>query len=169
MKKILKITAMLLIIAAVMFAAGCAEESETGESETPETPGTAGENATENITVENNETEANETVETGQIVTEADNGTSINIINGENFTLQLRENPSTGYSWQLNVSEGLNILSDNYTQDEASEDMVGVGGNHTWLIEALSEGSQQVNGIYKQEWMNTTGTEDNFTLTVEVE
>ncbi|MGA9188282.1 MAG: protease inhibitor I42 family protein [Methanosarcina sp.] len=154
MKKILKIITMLFVIAAVVFAAGCTEKSEP---------------VTENNTTENNTTQANETVETGQIVTEADNGTSISLKNGENFTLQLRENPSTGYSWQLNVSKGLTILSDGYTQDEAPEGKVGVSGNRSWIIEAVDQGSQQVNGIYKQSWMNTTGTEKNFTLTVEVD
>ncbi|WP_082089254.1 protease inhibitor I42 family protein [Methanosarcina horonobensis] len=93
----------------------------------------------------------------------------MSIKNGENFTLQLRENPSTGYSWELNVSEGLSILSDNFTQDQVSENMTGVPGNHSWIIEAVDQGTQQMNGIYKQAWENATGTEDNFTLTVEVE
>jgi inhibitor of cysteine peptidase len=180
MKKILKIIAMLLVIAAVVFAAGCTEEEEPAENETPEdseqvspaTPETSnvtGENVTENNTAENNTTEINETVETGQVVTEADNGTSISLKSGEDFTLQLRENPSTGYSWQLNLSEGLSILNDYYTQDEAPEDMAGVPGTHSWIIEAVDQGSQQVNGTYKQPWENTTGPEDNFTLIVEVD
>ena len=179
MKKILKIIAMLLVIAAVVFAAGCAEKTETAGNETqedseqvppatPETSNMTGENVTENNTAENNTTEVNETVETGQIVTEADSGKTISLKNGDYFTLQLRENPSTGYSWQLNVSEGLTILSDGYTQDPAPEDKVGVPGNHRWEIKAVTPGSQQVNGIYKQPWENTTGTEENFTLTVEV-
>ena len=184
MNKILKIISMLLVIAAVVFAAGCTEESEAAGNETqedseqvspatPEATNMTGENVTENNTAENNTAEnntaeVNETVETGQVITEADNGTNISLKNGENFTLQLRENPSTGYSWQLNVSEGLSILNDNYTQDEAPEGKVGVPGNHSWIIEAVDQGSQQVNGIYKQPWENATGPEENFTLTVEV-
>ncbi|AKB27956.1 hypothetical protein MSSIT_1237 [Methanosarcina siciliae T4/M] len=179
MKKILKLMALLLAIAAVVFAAGCAEDAEPAENETPEdseqvTPATpetsnmANENVTENITTENNATEANETVVTGQVVTEADNGTNISLNNGENFTLQLRGNPTTGYSWQLNVSEGLSILSEDYTQDPAPEEATGVPGTYTWVIQAVSEGSQQVNGEYIQPWENATGTEDNFTLTIEV-
>ena len=162
MKKILKIISMLLVIAAVVFAAGCTEEAEPEDDVTEN-------NTAENNTAENNTTEVNETAETGQVVTEADNGTSISLKNGENFTLQLRENPSTGYSWQLNLSEGLTILNDGYTQDPTPEEMVGVPGTHQWEIKAVISGSQQVKGIYKQSWMNTTGTEDNFTLTVEVD
>lgn len=153
MKKMLKILTMLLVIAAVVFAAGCADKSE---------------NVIENNTTENNTTQANETVVTGQVVTEADNGTSISLKNGDNFTLQLWENPSTGTSWELNLSEGLSILDDYHTPDPHPEGSEGFGGNHTWTIQAEAPGSQQINGIYKQSWMNTTGTEDNFTLTVEV-
>jgi len=164
MKKILKIMAMLSIIAAVVFAAGCAEKPEAAENETQEAS-----NITNETVTEANITQANETTETGQVVTEADSGTSISLKKGENFTLQLRENPSTGYSWELNVTEGLSVLSDEYTQDEAAEDKVGVGGTHTWILEAVEPGSQHVNGIYRRSWENTTGTEENFTLTVEVE
>ncbi|AKB37288.1 hypothetical protein MSSAC_2698 [Methanosarcina siciliae C2J] len=179
MKKILKLMALLLAIAAVVFTAGCAEDAEPAENETPEdseqvtpaTPETSNmteENVAENNTAENNATEANETVVTGQVVTEADNGTNISLNNGEKFTLQLRGNPTTGYSWQLNVSEGLSILSEDYTQDPAPEGYTGVSGIYTWVIQAVDPGSQQVNGIYKRLWENTTGTEDNFTLAVEV-
>jgi inhibitor of cysteine peptidase len=159
LEKILKIISMLLVIAAVVFAAGCTDTSEKVTEN----------NTAENNIAENNTIQANETVEKGQAVTEADNGTSISIKNGENFTLQLRENPSTGYAWELNVTEGLSILSDNYTQDEAPEGDTGVSGTHTWIIQAVEQGSQQVNGIYKRSWENTTGTEDNFTLNVEVD
>jgi len=174
MKKMLKLIAMLLVIVAVVFAAGCAEEPETAGNETQvdseqvssataETP-----DITDETVTEANTTQSNETIETGQIVTEAENGKSISLKNGEIFILQLRENPSTGYSWELNVSEGLNILSDGYAQDKAPEGEVGVPGTHSWTIEAVSQGSQQVNGIYRRPWENTTGTEDNFTLNVEV-
>ncbi|MCQ1535874.1 protease inhibitor I42 family protein [Methanosarcina sp. KYL-1] len=146
MSKILKAIAVLLLIAAVLFAAGCTEKTETPGNETP----------------------GNETTETGMVVTEADSGKTVSLKKGENFTLKLRENPSTGASWQLNLSEGLSILDDYYTQDPAPEGEVGVPGNHTWIIEAAAPGSQQIDGIYKQSWMNTTGEEETFKLTVEV-
>ena len=46
--------------------------------------------------------------------------------------------------------------------------LVGAGGVHLWEIKAVAEGSQQVKGIYKKSWENETGTEDKFTLNVEV-
>lgn len=175
MKIMLKLIVMLSVIAAVVFAAGCAEEPENAGNETPTgseqvssvTPETPG--ITDETVNEANATQGDQTIETGQIITEAENGKNIRMKNGEIFILQLRENPSTGYSWELNVSEGLDILSDGYTQDQAPEGQVGVPGTHSWTIEAVSLGSQQVNGIYKRPWENMTGTEENFTLNVEVE
>lgn len=161
MKKMLKIIAMIFVITAIVFAAGCAQKPETAGNESQV-------NETQANETQVNETQVNETMKTGLVVTEADNGTSISLKNGENFTLQLRENPSTGYAWEVNVTKGLSILSDEYTQDKAPGDQVGVSGNHTWIIEAVEQGSQQVNGTYKRSWENTTGTEENFTLAVEV-
>ncbi len=101
-----------------------------------------------------------------QVITKADNGTSISLMEGDNFTLNLRGNPSTDYSWEFNLSEGLSIISDGYVQDPALEHMVGVPGTYSWIIEAVAPGNQQVKGIYKSYSVNTTGTEDNFTLNV---
>jgi len=103
------------------------------------------------------------------VITENDNGKSIALQNEEIFYLKLRENPSTGYSWQLKLSPGLCVLSDNYAQDPAPEGMVGVPGTHSWEIKVVAPGSQQINAIYKQPWENITGTEKNFTFNINVD
>jgi inhibitor of cysteine peptidase len=103
-----------------------------------------------------------------QAITEDDTGKTINLENGETFYLKLPENPSTGYRWELNLTQGLNILSDEYIQDPAPEGYTGVSGTHQWKIKAIAEGSQQIKGIYKRPWENETGTEDKFILNVEV-
>ncbi len=151
MKKILKTISVILFVAAVFFAAGCAEKAAAPGDETV-TPG-------------------NEITEKDQVVTKNDSGETISLKNGENFTLILRENPSTGYAWELNLSKGLSVLSDEYIQDPTPEDttgehMTGVPGNHSWVIQAEAPGIQQVNSIYKRG--SITGTEENYTLTVEV-
>lgn len=108
-----------------------------------------------------------------EVITEVNNGTTLNVKNGETFYLRLKENPTTGYAWQLNLSEGLSIVpgQDKYYPEstEAGEQpLVGAGGVHLWEIKANTPGSQQVNGIYKRAWENTTGTENTFMLNVEV-
>lgn len=107
-----------------------------------------------------------------QVITEADNGTNISLENGSTFYLKLPENPSTGYRWELNLSQGLNNVSGEYYPAEQPEGvehpLVGAGGARLWEIKAMAEGSQQVKGIYKRPWENETDTEDKFTLNVEV-
>jgi len=106
-----------------------------------------------------------------QVITEAGNGTTIILEKGETFYLRLEENPTTGYSWELNLSQGLSLVSDDYyppESEESEQPLLGAGGVHLWEIKADSEGKQLVTAIYKRSWENETGTEDKFTLDVEV-
>jgi Predicted secreted protein len=175
MKKVLKAIAMLFVVAVVVFAAGCAGKTSNTENKT-QGNGTQGNtdqlgpvNPEPSTNVTNNTTEANETIEKGQLITEADSGKTISLKKGENFTVSLREDPSAGYLWKLNLSDGLSILDDQYIEGPNPEHLVGVPGTHLWVIEATAPGSQKVNGIYKRSWENITGTEEKFTLNVKVE
>lgn len=60
---------------------------------------------------------------------------------GENITITLEENPSTGYSWSYEVEDwsNINILTDTYVQNDNKE-IVGSGGIHTWTFETLEKG-----------------------------
>jgi inhibitor of cysteine peptidase len=106
-----------------------------------------------------------------RMITENDDGNSIDLKKGHAFYLKLNENPSTGYSWQLSLSSGLNLLSNKYHPFESKSGknfVVGAGGFHLWRIEAAAEGDQQVKGIYKRPWEPETGREQTFTLNVRV-
>ena len=176
MKKFLKAIALILLITAAVFAAGCAEKpaSPGNETVTPGnetvTPGSETVTAGNETVTPGSEsvTPGSETTEKGQIVNENDSGKTISLKNGESFTLNLRENPSMGYAWELNMSKDLKILSNKYTEDPAPSGQAGVPGTRSWIIQSKALGIQQVNGIYKRPWENTTGKEKNFTLTVEV-
>jgi inhibitor of cysteine peptidase len=105
-------------------------------------------------------------------ITEADNGNTIYVKEGQTFILKLNENPSTGYSWELSLSKGLGLLSDKYYSPESSKNsgklVIGASGYHSWEIKAVDKGSQQINGIYKRSWEPETGEEQTFKLNVVV-
>ncbi|MGA9188777.1 MAG: protease inhibitor I42 family protein [Methanosarcina sp.] len=107
-----------------------------------------------------------------KIITEADNEKSTYLKKGDSFYLMLKENPSTGYSWELSLSKGLSLLSDKYYSPEYSKKgekfIVGAAGFHLWEIKAVAAGKQQVNGIYKRSWEKETGEEQTFKLNVVV-
>lgn len=107
-----------------------------------------------------------------KIITESNNGNTIYIKEGQVFYMKLKENPSTGYSWQLSLSNGLNQLSDKYYSPESSKTggklVIGAAGSHSWEIKAVAKGRQQVNGIYKRSWEKKTGKEQILELNVVV-
>jgi inhibitor of cysteine peptidase len=107
-----------------------------------------------------------------KIITENDDGKTIHIKKGESFCLRLKENPSTGYSWQLSLSKGLSLLNTEYRPPDSSKSsqrlVVGAAGLHSWKIKAIAKGSQQVKGIYRRSWETETGSEQTFKLDVKV-
>jgi len=105
---------------------------------------------------------------TKKVITENNNGGTISIKKGDTFYLKLRGNPSTGYSWKLDLSKGLNILSDDYTQDPAPEHFHGVPGTYQWEMKAVTSGSQQVKGIYIPPGGKITGKKPTFKINIKV-
>jgi inhibitor of cysteine peptidase len=107
-----------------------------------------------------------------KVITENYNGKTIQVKQGDSFCLRLKENPSTGYSWQLSLSKGLSLLSSKYYPPDSSKSsqrlIVGAAGLHSWKIKAIARGSQQVKGTYRRSWETETGREQTFILNVKV-
>lgn len=106
------------------------------------------------------------------VITEDDTGKIIYLKSGDIFYIRLKENPSTGYSWQLSLSRGLSLLMDKYySPDYSKKDgrfVVGAIGFHSWEIKTVGRGSQQIRGIYKRSWEEETGNEQIFKINVKI-
>jgi len=94
-----------------------------------------------------------------------DNGKTVTINDGSTFSINLTENPSTGYSWNVSSTSGLTIINDTFTQGAC---MPGASGTHEWTIKAIGKGQQQFTAVYKRPWEPTMGNETTFTLNVNV-
>jgi inhibitor of cysteine peptidase len=126
-----------------------------------------------------------------RVITIADNGTTIFLSQGETFRLMLVEKQSTGYSWQLKLSKGLCVTKeeiiqglsgsglDLIQQNTASSGSIPISqssiipaaGNpetHIWTIKLLKCGLQNVEGIYKRPWEQTTSKDQTFKLNIKV-
>lgn len=93
----------------------------------------------------------------------ADSGTTKILEQGDTFTLELTENPSTGLLWVIapndatldrngnslstSLSDGLQLISDE-TVYTGSGGVTGAPQNHIWTIKATNTGSQYVNVHY---------------------
>lgn len=67
-------------------------------------------------------------------------------------TLALSSNPTTGYSWRVEQEPEIFDITSEYVQEQADEEMVGVGGTETFTLTPKEEGSTEINFYYEQSW-----------------
>ena len=89
---------------------------------------------------------------------------------GEEFTITLDSNPTTGYQWKLsdNFTEGVvRLVKSEYVAPET--EMVGAGGQEVWTFKAIEPGETTIDMEYVRPW--ETGIEPvvvkSFGVTVE--
>jgi predicted secreted protein len=103
-----------------------------------------------------------------QTFSAGDNGKNVTVNVGDTFWLQLPENPTAGYSWDLKLSDGLAKLSDKYEPADRSGLNVGVGGTHSYEIKATKKGPQLLTAGYWQAGNQSTGALETYSLNVNV-
>ncbi len=72
---------------------------------------------------------------------------------GQEFTVSLKSNPTTGYRWELAKPLDENILEQvgrKFTRPET--DLVGADGEETWTFRAIRKGETAVALGYVQPW-----------------
>lgn len=169
------VTFLLLLVSALLLVPGCIAEEQVIPETTEVVPeALVASDATEEVTSEvADEVPAEEAEEIAgdelpvHNVTADVNTTELVVPMNEVIMISLAENPTTGYTWNVTLSEGLTLLNDVYVQDEAEEGMVGVGGVHEWFIEAVEAGEQTFYGIEQQAQSEETGSEYTLKLIVE--
>ena len=82
--------------------------------------------------------------------------------------LRLPGNPTTGYSWQLDITPGIVILNESYLPDDKSGTLAGSGGTYAWTMRAVQPGNQVISGIYARPWESNRTNPVTFTLTFDV-
>jgi len=85
------------------------------------------------------------------IIDQTRNNGSADLFVGDSFRVQLSENPTTGYRWQLR-SDGaptLRLVRDSF---EAPGSPPGSGGMRYWIFAAASAGSVALNIELRRSW-----------------
>gem|GEM_PF-321062 len=80
---------------------------------------------------------------------------------GTTTDIYLEENPTTGYSWNATVTDGLKVVNDSYSQ--TSDMKIGGGGDHHWTIEATVAGNQTFSAVYKRPWEEPSPDDATYT------
>ena len=84
---------------------------------------------------------------------------------GQPFILEFHENPSTGYSWKLQITPGIKIIKDSYS-NRCQEGITGCGGMRTFVLEGIKKGHQEIIAINGRPWDPTTNTMYKYTYDI---
>jgi inhibitor of cysteine peptidase len=86
-----------------------------------------------------------------QQVTRERNGEELKIALGEQFEIELAENPTTGYRWHFLSTGGpvLDIQEDSFQSTGAA---CGAGGMRRWRLRALQMGTTQLAIEHRRSW-----------------
>ena len=103
------------------------------------------------------------------VADESQNGATVNVNRTAGITLRLKENPTTGYRWNLTVTPGLVITNDTYIPSDTTGKLMGSGGTRVWEMNAASPGTQTIHAVYMRSWEPVTGNETAFSMTVVVQ
>lgn len=72
-------------------------------------------------------------------------GEPITVAEGRNFTITLRSNPSTGYSWEPQFNHtALSLISSVFVSDPNPHHLVGVPGSQVFTFQGLAKGTTTV-------------------------
>lgn len=79
---------------------------------------------------------------------------SIALARGGSRTIELTENPSTGYAWRIDraASAGLDRVAIEDKGHRRGKNLPGAPGTHVWVIHALKPGQATIHFAYQRPW-----------------
>jgi inhibitor of cysteine peptidase len=84
---------------------------------------------------------------------------------GQEFTISLKANPTTGYDWEcISVYEWIQPLGKTYQADKTG--LVGSGGTDIFRFKAHGPGKAVLDFVYKRSWETTSIEQRSFTVEV---
>lgn len=95
--------------------------------------------------------------------------TAISAKAGETFTIELEENPTTGYQWSVTVSDETVVAldKDEYVPDDMSGDIAGSGGTRALTFKAIKAGGATIDMVNERSWEPSPDDEKlQFNVTV---
>lgn len=104
-------------------------------------------------------------------LTDADNGQSIELVQGQFLEIKLASNPTTGYSWTFN-SQSIDLVelqgNSSFVLDSDCGGRVGCGGSETGKFKAVKQGTGTLRLEYRRPWETTAPPAQVFQLSITV-
>ena len=105
-----------------------------------------------------------------RVYAETASGTTIRAKVGDRITVTLRENPTTGYKWEMKLGPGLTLVGDEFVGPSPSPSpLMGAGGTHSWVFRVDKAGTLTLTGLYVRPLEADGKSVADFSLTVEAQ
>jgi inhibitor of cysteine peptidase len=104
---------------------------------------------------------------TDRVLTQADDGGTVEVKTGDMLSIRLEENPTTGYRWTVDQLDGQMLELQNSAYAAAGGG-IGAGGARTMSFKARQPGTAQLRLKYRREWEHDSPLKQ-FTVTVSVQ
>lgn len=96
---------------------------------------------------------------------------SVVLTAGARATVELTENPSTGYVWRFDAERSKNagivkVVDQGFSPPAADRPPVGAPGRHRWSLEGLSAGSAALVFVNLRPWEDRPVREHSVAVTV---
>ena len=102
-----------------------------------------------NTSTVSTQTSENVTMTTTTNATNVTRGEPITTVQGQNFTITLRSNPSTGYHWEPHFdSAALSLTGSVFVSDPNPNNLVGVPGSQIFAFQGLAKGTTTITFEY---------------------
>ncbi|MCU5270693.1 protease inhibitor I42 family protein [Bacillus cereus] len=96
------------------------------------------------------------------ILNEEDSNSMINMKLGDIFNVNLRENPTTGYRWDIECFQGFKLIEDYFESGKA----IGAIGLRMLKFQTISIGSHKIHIKYWRNWEGDSSIIDNFNVVI---
>ncbi|MBR2298985.1 MAG: protease inhibitor I42 family protein [Alphaproteobacteria bacterium] len=93
-----------------------------------------------------------------------DSGKTLYLDVGEQFSIKLPENPSTGYAWRIiTVPQSQMVISQVADQfGHSRSNVVGAGGERIFQYQATNAGMVEIYGFHSRPWESDSEAEPSF-------
>lgn len=109
------------------------------------------------------------TRENGMLVlARADNNRTAELRVGERLKVSLPENPSTGYTWAIDETDGRLLALDGTEYAEPTEGFIGARGQRLFTFTARQPGEVALKLKYWRFWEGDGSTTERYTVTLKI-
>ena len=99
---------------------------------------------------------------------EKDNGALVEVRRGAKITIELNENPTTGYRWMISSIDEAFLVPEGDAFVPPDQKSPGAGGLRRFFFRAKSEGSTALTLINKRAWQSDNQAVGTFKLPIRI-